>query len=432
MRALHRSALFILLALSASAPVQAYTYGALLKSELAYSHLDHRWQKQELELDFELNAPLAGGDLTMITRAMLDGEDVLNASSRPATYARGRALRHDASHGRAELRELFWEHELGASYWRLGKQQVVWGEADGLKLLDVVNPQSYREFILDDFDSSRIPVWMLNVEYLLPDESILQVLWIPDSTSHELAPAHSPFRLSSSLLVPQANPDQEVRVEDPQAPGRFMRDSDVGLRLARFWSGWDITLNYLYHYIDEPVLRAIAGPSGAEIRSEYTRSHLVGGSASTALDDWILRLEFAYESDRYHRSSDPIPGVVKANQWGSVIGIDYQGWTDQLLSVQWFQSRIQGHGNRIIKEVREDVLTLLWEHDFMNETLTLRASNLYSLDRHDGLLRGKLSYNLYSNLDVYVGADRFYGNRAGLFGQFDQADRVVAGFELGF
>jgi hypothetical protein len=44
----------------------------------------------------------------------------------------------------AGLRELYLEAEWGRSYLTLGKQQVVWGKADGLKVLDVVNPQSFR------------------------------------------------------------------------------------------------------------------------------------------------------------------------------------------------------------------------------------------------------------------------------------------------
>jgi len=421
-----------LVIMATSPALYAVSWGGMLKSEVAYSHLNHDWQKLGAELELELNETALGGEFTMITRARVDGQDHLNSTHKPSTYANGRSLRHDTAHASAELSELYWEAESGATYWRIGKQQVVWGEADGLKLLDVVNPQNYREFILDDFDDSRIPVWMLNAERLLPDDSIVQILWIPDSTSHDLAPAHSPFHFTSPLLVPQTTGTANVRVEDPKAPSRFVRDSDVALRLARFWNGWDYTLNYLYHTVDEPVLRTQLTADGTIIRSAYERSHLIGASASTAMDDWIIRLEFAYETDRYHRSTDALPGVVKANQWGSVLGLDFQGWSDQLLSVQWFQSRVAGHGDRLVKESREDVVTLIWEHRFLNDTLTVRASNLYSLDRHDGLVRSKLTYNLLSNLDVYMGADRFYGNQAGLFGQFDQADRVVAGLEWGF
>ncbi len=43
------------------------------------------------------------------------------------------------------------EADWGKSYFTFGKQQVVWDKADVLKVLDVVNPQSFRELILEDF-----------------------------------------------------------------------------------------------------------------------------------------------------------------------------------------------------------------------------------------------------------------------------------------
>ena len=410
----------------------ALDIGGTVKAENAYGYQQHQWQKQVLEVDLEVSGQLPKGNFTGIAKGFLDQQTVLNPASTPSTYASGRALRYDAPHGGLELRELYWEFETDLAYWRLGKQQVVWGEADGLKLLDVVNPQSYREFMLDDFDESRIPLWMFNGEFSLPNDSILQLLWIVDGTTHELAPSGSPYEFTSPLLVPQKGNSKDVRIEDPKAPSHWIRDSDFGVRLAHFWNGWDITLNYLYHYIDEPVLRTSVEGMSPVVSSDYERSQLFGGSASTALGDWILRAELAYETDRYQRSVVALPGVVKTDQWGSVVGLDYQGWTDQLLSIQWFQSRVFGQESLTVKEKRENVMSLIWEHRFLNDTLTLRASNLHSLNRHDGLVRVKVSYNMVSNLDVYLGGDRFYGDNKGLFGQFDQADRVVVGVELGF
>ncbi len=425
------SALLLLLLLVVR-EVSALDIGGTIKAENAYNYLDNEWQKQVLEADLEVNGELPKGDLTFIVKGFLDQQTVLNPVSTPDTYASGRAFRYDAPHGGLELSELYWEFETGLGYWRLGKQQVVWGEADGLKLLDVVNPQSYREFLLDDFDESRIPLWMFNGEFSLPNDSILQILWIVDGTTHELAPSGSPYEFTSPLLVPQKGGATDDRVESPKAPSHWIRDSDFGVRLAHFWNGWDITLNYLYHYIDDPVLRTSIEGVTPFVSANYERSHLLGGSASTALGDWVLRTELAYETDRYQRSVVSLPGVVKTNQWGSVIGLDYQGWTDQLISLQWFQSRVLGQNNLTVKDERENIISLIWEHRFLNDTLTFRASNLSSLNRHDGLVRVKMSYNLISNLDVYLGGDRFYGNHKGLFGQFDQADRVAVGAELGF
>lgn len=406
------------------------TLSALLKNQNSYNYLDHYWQKQDVQLDVEFNTALTHGDLTVIGRVLVDGSDDLNHASSPDTYSRWQGGRYASQHAMAELRELYWTFG-DATFWKIGKQQVVWGEADGLKLLDVVNPQSYREFILDDVEDSRIPLWMVKAEVSVFEDSQLQLLWVPDSTTHDLAPQSSPFAFTSPLLVPVPSGNSKVDLRSSGAPNRLFLDSDVGGRLSTFTNGWDMTFNYLYHYVDEPVFRTGLSSGGVVTEGEYERSHLLGGSASSVFGNWTVRTELAYEKDRYHRTKQVFPGVVQADQFGSVIGFDYQGWTDQLISFQWFQTTILDNTDQLQKERTEDTVSLLWDISFMNETLKLRFLNLYSVDHDDGLLRPKLTYNLLSNLDVILSLDKFYGDSDGVYGQFDENDRVSIGFELG-
>jgi len=62
------------------------------------------------------------------------------------------------------LRELYVDTRAGDWDFRLGKQQVVWGTADGIKLLDIINPTDYRELVQNGMEDSRIPIWMANME----------------------------------------------------------------------------------------------------------------------------------------------------------------------------------------------------------------------------------------------------------------------------
>ena len=62
------------------------------------------------------------------------------------------------------LREAYVDTALGPVEFRLGKQQIVWGTADGIKLLDIINPTDFREFNQNTFEDSRIPLWMGKAE----------------------------------------------------------------------------------------------------------------------------------------------------------------------------------------------------------------------------------------------------------------------------
>lgn len=114
-------------------------------------------QSHDFEMDVTYEQPLMDGMLTLIGRGRIDLEETLNPPNRESfasdstdTYSTHSRPWLSGPHGEVALREAWWQTSTDTTFWRIGKQQVVWGEADGLKVLDVVNPQSFREFILDD------------------------------------------------------------------------------------------------------------------------------------------------------------------------------------------------------------------------------------------------------------------------------------------
>ena len=74
------------------------------------------------------------------------------------------------------LREAYVDAEYGDWQLRTGKQQVVWGTADGMKLLDMMNPTDYTEMAQNQMEDSRIPVWMFSAETVLANDTDLQMV----------------------------------------------------------------------------------------------------------------------------------------------------------------------------------------------------------------------------------------------------------------
>jgi hypothetical protein len=74
------------------------------------------------------------------------------------------------------LRELYLDTNAFGWDLRLGKQQVVWGTADGIKLLDIINPTDFRELNQNAMEDSRIPIWMINAERNIGDNSNFQFI----------------------------------------------------------------------------------------------------------------------------------------------------------------------------------------------------------------------------------------------------------------
>jgi hypothetical protein len=407
---------------------------AILKQQTAYGTHSSSINQNEWQLDLEysdaIDTGILSGDIMAIARSRFDFQQALEDES-------GNSLR---------IRELYWQTYGDNSFWRIGKQQVVWGEADGIKLLDVINPQDFREFILDDFDDSRIPLWMMNAQINTSDSGILQLLVIPDTSTHTLAEDGSIYQLTSPVLVPTIDMEGliDIGVNKISVDKKTKADGgDIGTRYSDFISlydsSWDITLNYLYHYVDIPVIRTAVVNNELLIDYQFERSPLIGGSTSTVIADFILRSEIAYETDRYQRGEESNnnvinPIVIKSNTLSSIIGIDYQGISDHFISMQWYRQTLLLSKDKLqqaIADRDEDRVTLLWETKFLNETLTTRWQHLHGINHNDGVLRPKVIYNWQSNIDVYLGADYFYGKSEDFFGQFNNTDRIVAGFTIG-
>jgi len=78
------------------------------------------------------------------------------------------------------LRELYIDTTFAGWDFRLGKQQVVWGKADGVKFLDIINPTDFREWGQNTMEDSRIPLWMAVAEKDLGNNDSIQFVWVPD------------------------------------------------------------------------------------------------------------------------------------------------------------------------------------------------------------------------------------------------------------
>jgi hypothetical protein len=114
-----------------------------------------------------------------------------------------------------------------------------------------------------------------------------------------------------------------------------------------------------------------------------------------------------------------------------VLGFDWYGFTDTLLSTQIFQTYLDNHKTGMIREELNTQITFLFKQDYMNETLHAEVLFLHDIDYEDGMVRPKLTYEYSDEVNIYVGADVFYGDEDGLFGQFKETDRFVSGIIVG-
>jgi hypothetical protein len=336
--------------------------------------------------------------------------------------------------GQLELRELYADFTLGKTYWRVGKQQAVWGEMDGLKILDVLNPMNLREFILDDFEDSRIPLWAIKGDIKAGKWNI-QPYWSPDITSHQ-------FPSNEGLYAPDFSmadlpPEIKLEVLELQRPGRFIRDSDVGVQISTMVKGWDMAFNYVYQYDKAPVIeRSFDHTTNTlTVLPTLKRQHVIGGSFGKTQGLFGLRTEIAFFPNKHLMTSDPNDpdGLYSVKQTLSGIAVDYFGISDAILTFQWFADIIEEVPNekRLARGRMTNTTTFMLTKYLMNQRVELEAFAGYRFDEKAGFLDLKTSYMLKDNLKIWVGGDLFTGKGHGLIGSFTNRDRVSIGMQWG-
>lgn len=329
------------------------------------------------------------------------------------------------------LREFYLETPLGENYLTLGKQQVVWGKSDGLKILDIINPQSFSEFILPEFQDSRIPLWMANIEVPLSNGHDLQFIWVFDTSRHVLPKNNATFALTSPRIRPTAPRNANITFSESSSSSLSLKNTEFGMRWGAFIDGWDISVNYFNHFHDFPVLfqkRYLTENNvNIDILPEYKRSQLLGGTFSNTFGDFTVRGEMGYVTNKHYLVDDITDddGIHQSNELSYVLGVDWYGLSDALFSVQFFQSRLIHSHTHLTRPNTDSTVSLLGQKYFLNETLKAEFLLLKNLHEEDGLFRPKVSYDYSDQLILSLSADIFHGEKSGLFGQFKDKNRIV-------
>ena len=423
------------LALLCCVSVAAFSveWSGTVQGEYAATSSPYQTQKLQTLLTLEARGTvLEDARYTFIPKVYVDAQDELDPDhSRPDSYSHINGTLYTDQHSRVELSEAYVDVDMLGAYWRIGKQQVVWGQADGIKVLDVVNPQKFSEFILDVPEDSRIPLWMFNAEIPLSMDMSLQAIVIPDLSFHETADRDGSYAITSPELAPQIIGNQPVVVAPLERPPS--ERWEYGLRWSLFVAGWDVRANYLNHYHDREVYYRSADTERLLMAARYERNDLFGITASNAFGDVTLRTEVGYSSDTFHLTQNLANnGIRQSEELSSVIGLDYQGFSNTLLSYQWFQSRLLSYHPAMVRRKQTHRHSLLVRRDFLNDTLKAELFVLHNHDYDDGMVQPRVAYQLEDNIELWLAMDLFYGDQAGPFGQFDTQDRAVVGVRYGF
>ena len=325
------------------------------------------------------------------------------------------------------MREIYTDMYFNNFDIRIGKQQIVWGKADGVFITDIVSPLNLTEFLLPDFDEIRTGVIAAKVNYYIGNSTI-EFIAIPQFTP---------------TIRPDANSIWYIQPEFP-APATFnwsksyinpsLENSEVFLKWSAITSKIDFDIMGGYTWDDNPTMHVqknfgmdttTTPPSpmltSITITPEHHRLTVGGGSFSTEIKGFILRGEAAYYNGKYFQTEDPMAtdAIIKKDYLNYVIGLDFSIGKVKL-SGQFIQKYILEHDVQMVDDQINNMATIMARYDMLRETLHLELFSYIGITGEDALIRPKITYDFDDSFSILLGANIFVGNEKSQFGQYQK------------
>ena len=304
---------------------------------------------------------------------------------------------------------------------KAGRQVVIWGRSESLRVLDVLNPLDNREPGRVDIEDLRLPVSMLRLDAYRGDWS-LSTIAIPEIRFDETPVRGSDFFTSPPPGVPvprESTPDDYV-------------DPEFAARLQGIFSGWDVSLHGAYFWNDRPRLKQGAQPAPFLV---HDRLWLAGIAGNLTTGGFLFKSELAYV--------DGVSFFERENEarMDGLFGFEYYGWIDTTLSVEiavrhmldWDGTPRLPDGTGEARRTQEEVAIRL-SRTFLREKLDLLlVAVLLEGDAKDGaILRADLDYELSEGLNAGIGVIFYDSGERPPLDTWEKNDRVIFDIKWSF
>ena len=336
----------------------------------------------------------------------------------------------------------------------VGRQVIVWGQADGFKLTDVLSARDSSEFIAFSGDDARLPSDSIRLRFF-HDLFTFEAIAVPFFTPNKL-PRFGFEDGAKNGLYYIDTPDSyktpfgsvPIRYTKTQsAKPKMFTDTEAAARFSFFLPGIDFSVSGFYGWDKNPryvksgyAKKGLFNPAGTHhpllnpyvpkelhtnLNEEYYRIGMAGIDAAIPAGDVTIRLETAWVGGRYFEpkellSSLPIAQImdktsgadvpiafnapVKKHQLLMLAGIDWikSSWT---LSAQYFEDLILNHKNDIERPMHKGFVSLNVSKTFLRDTLKLSASGVIDINYGSTSSTYSVSYAITDNINFALGGD---------------------------
>jgi hypothetical protein len=327
------------------------------------------------------------------------------------------------------LRDTYLDYSQGNWDVRMGRQQIVWGEAVGLFYADVVNAKDLREFVLPDFDYVRIPQWGADVEYSLHNFHA-EGVWLPILEFNTFGRPGADYFPN----VPKPA-GANVSVSPERKPGDRLENGEVGGRLSYRSEGWDASIFHFRTWDTFPIFKQNVDAKGLTLSPFHPRLTIDGFTVAKEFHDVVFKSEFVYNHPKYFLSTNPAApdGLELRDYFDYLLGADYTFSGNWSTALQFSQRVIPHYKSTLFSEKRyRSYITFFLRRPFFDGRLTPEILIIKNVITRDVMVRPKVTWKIGGSWSWTTGLDLFGGASHELFGQYATKNRAYSTLRYDF
>lgn len=254
---------------------------------------------------------------------------------------------------------------------KAGRQIVVWGRSDSIRITDVLNPLDLRWPGLVDIEKLRMPVAMTKLDYYIKGWNLSGM------ALHEVRYSKNPefgsdFFPGNQPLPENISPNEGYSIDNTQ----------FAFSINGIFSGWDVSFYWADIYALNGYLDLSNQASGSNLRIKHARIQMLGGAFNIVWGNWLIKSEVAF-SDGFEFTKTPGTDYSRLD---ALAGVEYSGISDATITLELanrhyfdFDKRLEGSPDfqkedffewafRITKPYLNNTLNLTFLATFFGQT----------------------------------------------------------------
>lgn len=339
----------------------------------------------------------------------------------------------------------------------VGLLKPVWGNADGIHVIDFLNPIDFTDPFGPSYLDKKISQQMLKVNIPFGDSSLLEMVYMPKFEGDYIAMSGtwSPYYIKNmdntifNLLYSAAllqNPATPASAVEPQAKAlastlnieetEYFVDSQAAGRFTSTFTNIDMGVTYYYGFLKQPTIDPEKVLKTGKLDLIYNRMHGFGLDIASQVGLFNLKGEVSYYLTDDIDGDDP---AVINNSLNYIVGFDIN------LPLSNLNLLLQGVGASVMNsnEITEmdpqhrdeynDIMLMGRVSDnYLNETLFIELAGAFDFIYSDYMINPLVQYKFTDNLSFIAEYSYFGGDKDSDFGQFRDNDNLKLEIEYFF